>query len=663
MQVSDLEVGELPQEVAAHLERVARLGQDRIETVHRRKDASTYPAEISVRLLRRPRRFLALVRDLSERRQAERALRESEQRFQLFMDHFPGLAYIKDERLATLFANRGFLRYLGIQPREILGKEGREFFPRQFAEAIAEDDRRVLASGETREFEESFAGRLWATHKFPIPRGDAPPLLGGVTLDISARREAEEALRQSNGLLLEAQRVAHLGAYDLDIPAGLWTGSPVLDEIFGIDAAYRRDVAGWLAIVHPEDREEMGRYLAQHVIAAHLRFDREYRIVRCSDGEQRWVHGRGQLFFDAAGTPVRMVGTIQDISERRQREQEKLELERRLLHAQKLESLGVLAGGIAHDFNNLLMADPRQPGPGPARSCARGVARAPASSWPSGRAPGARGPDAADARLLGPGRVRRRAARPQRAGRGECRAAATCRSPRTRSAGARASRGCQRSQADAAQIRQVIMNLITNAAEAIGDGPARSRSAPVSRDCDAADLSRSRLGRRRLPPGRYVFVEVADTGCRDGQPRRCDRLFDPFFTTKFTGRGLGMSAVLGIVRGHQGAILVNTTVGQGTTIRVLFPLSQALVVSRTIRPLSPPEPSVPDQSRAILVVDDEEAVRRACLRFVARLGYRGMSPPTVKRRWRCSLSTPPRSRACCWIGRCPRWTGCARSRR
>jgi len=85
-----------------------------------------------------------------------------------------------------------------------------------------------------------------------------------------------------------------------------------------------------------------------------------------------------------------------------------------------------------------------------------------------------------------------------------------------------------------------------------------------------------------------------------------------------------MSAVLGIVRGHQGAILVDTTVGQGTTIRVLFPLSQALVVPRTIRPLSPPEPSVSDQSRAILVVDDEEAVRRACLRFVARLGYRGI---------------------------------------
>jgi len=134
------------------------------------------------------------------------------------------------------------------------------------------------------------------------------------------RKRAEEALRGSERLLQQSQKVAMLGSYALDVRSGVWTSSAVLDEIFGIDAAYPHNVDGWATIVHPDGRSEMLAYFTQEVLAKKRRFDREYRIVRRSDGAEHWVHGLGDLECDAAGQVVRMVGTIQDITERKRTE-------------------------------------------------------------------------------------------------------------------------------------------------------------------------------------------------------------------------------------------------------------------------------------------------------------------------------------------------------
>ena len=124
-------------------------------------------------------------------------------------------------------------------------------------------------------------------------------------------------------------------------------------------------------------------------------------------------------------------------------------------------------------------------------------------------------------------------------------------------------------EADAGQIEEVITNLVTNAAEAIGGEPGEVTLSTGVLDCDAAYLRQSHL-EAAPPPGRYVFLEVADTGCgMDEQTQK--QVFEPFFTTKFTGRGLGLAAVLGIVRGHQGAILLDSSAERGTVVRVLFP--------------------------------------------------------------------------------------------
>jgi PAS domain S-box-containing protein len=143
------------------------------------------------------------------------------------------------------------------------------------------------------------------------------------------RARADEALRQSDHLLTQSQRVARLGSYVLDVPSGAWRSSPILDEIFGIDAAFRRDVAGWASLIHADDRSGMVEYFTREVLERRQRFDREYRVVRPRDGAVRWVHGLGDLECDAEGRVLRMVGTIQDVTERKRTEAALLESEER----------------------------------------------------------------------------------------------------------------------------------------------------------------------------------------------------------------------------------------------------------------------------------------------------------------------------------------------
>jgi len=169
---------------------------------------------------------------------------------------------------------------------------------------------------------------------------------------------------------------------------------------------------------------------------------------------------------------------------------------------------------------------------------------------------------------------------------------------------------------DGTQVRQVVMNLITNAAEAIGDNPGTLTVRTGVRECSRAYLADAYLN-DGLPEGHYVFLEITDTGCGMNE-ETLDKLFDPFFSTKFTGRGLGLAAVLGIVRGHEGAIRVDSKPGRGTTFTVLFP-SAGRSVKRVRAPLSGPAAGRAGQT--ILLVDDEEAIRTIGKRMLQRFGF------------------------------------------
>jgi two-component system, cell cycle sensor histidine kinase and response regulator CckA len=172
-------------------------------------------------------------------------------------------------------------------------------------------------------------------------------------------------------------------------------------------------------------------------------------------------------------------------------------------------------------------------------------------------------------------------------------------------------------EGDATQIRQIIMNLVINASEAIGDNEGVVRVSTGLRQCTRDDLDTTYLS-QDLPEGPYLCIEVTDTGCGMNE-ETIEHLFEPFFTTKFTGRGLGMSAVLGIVRGHKGTLNVKSVVGQGTTFEILLPPSDK--GAKADNEQKPALPAVWRGSGLVLLVDDEESIRRLGATMLERMGF------------------------------------------
>ncbi len=289
-------------------------------------------------------------------------------------------------------------------------------------------------------------------------------------------------------------------------------------------------------------------------------------------------------------------------------------LEMKLQQAQKLESLGVLAGGIAHDFNNLLvgilgnagLALEELPPEAPAREQINDIHTA-----------AIRAAELTKQLLAYAGKGRFVIARIDlRRLVEEMSHLLSAVIPKNALLKYSFAANIPPVDGDAAQLRQIVMNLITNAADAIGQ---RSGIITVSTSVVEADrtyLADSYLD-EGLPAGAYVSLEVADTGV-GMSPEMRSRIFDPFFTTKFTGRGLGLAAVLGILRSHRGAIKVYSEPGRGSTFRVLLPAANGGPDS--IRPRTPPAER-PQEAGWILVVDDDEAVRSVAKRVLERAGF------------------------------------------
>jgi PAS domain S-box-containing protein len=317
--------------------------------------------------------------------------------------------------------------------------------------------------------------------------------------------------------------------------------------------------------------------------------------------------------FGPDGQPVAVSSVARDISEQKKAERVRLQAERNLLQAQKLESLGVLAGGIAHDFNNLL-------------SVMLGNATLARLDLPP-HSPAEQAVHQIELAAL--------------------RAAELCRQMLTYSGkGGLAlervdlstvveqtvqllkisiapkcvlqldlARELPPVHGDATQLSQVAMNLVMNASDA-----SRACGGRITVRTGSMEADRDYLAATYLPlnaePGRYVFLEVRDEGC-GMTPDVLHRLFEPFFTTKYTGHGLGLSAVLGIVRSHRGAFKIDSEPNHGSTFRVLFPAATGTVAA--------PRQAVPIEnwrgSGRVLVVDDEEAVRQIACRILGRFGF------------------------------------------
>ena len=327
------------------------------------------------------------------------------------------------------------------------------------------------------------------------------------------------------------------------------------------------------------------------------------------DGSRVLVLLGGATLNESNGTGVAF---MLDLSERQHNQGERERLQMQLLQVQKLESLGVLAGGIAHDFNNLLTA-------------ILGSASAAMLSLPN-ESPAR--PDLDNVVLAS-----RRAAHLTRqllaySGKGHFEVRPIDLSVHVRELATLLETTISKKVqlrlelthdmpavlADIAQVQQIVMNLVLNGAEAIGD---QRGTVLVTTGVQLIDelYVQSLFSREGVEPGSYVFLEVHDTGCGMDEATKM-RIFDPFFSTKFTGRGLGLAAVLGIVRGHKGAIKVYSRPGKGTTFKVFFPAH----TGNALRPV--PEVMSFRGEGLALVIDDDQGVREATSRLLEFFGFR-----------------------------------------
>jgi PAS domain S-box-containing protein len=441
----------------------------------------------------------------------------------------------------------------------------------------------------------------------------------------SSQEELERRVEERTAELRESEeryRIVSELSSDYSFSLSIRSGRSVRIE-WATDALFRitgytpeeLEGIGWDSILHADDVEPaLGELDA--VLAGSAR-SMDVRIITKS-GEVRWLSTHARIRRSPVDGSLGIVGAARDITERKETEQERRRLDHHMQEAQRLESLGVLAGAIAHDFNNILTVIL-----GSSR-----LALAELESNPPVRKRVSRINAAAK---YAAGLTRQMLTY---SGKASLRPTPLDLSQMTRdmldllraSVKAKGSLEVELAEdlpaveADATQIRQVLLNLVSNASDALGEegGAIRVRTAAVR--MGSRDLGDS-FGTPDPAPGEYVSLEVSDTGVGiDGELKT--RVFEPFYTTKVSagdsGRGLGLAAVLGIVRAHRAVISIDSEPGAGTTFRVLIPLS-----SRIAEPLAEVRERSADAARryTVLVVDDDEGVLEVTGESLERLGF------------------------------------------
>ena len=522
----------------------------------------------------------------------------------------PDGVYLVDAECNLLYANPALQEDFG--PRD--GRKCYEYF-QQRGDACPWCKRR-----------EAFAGKAvrwrWNSDRndktydridSPVSDGAGGVLKLSILRDVTDIERAEESLRRGEQQFRELYERAPLGYQSLDEEGRFITVNQAWVDTLGYG---REEVVGrWFGdFLTPPYREAFARGFPCFKKEGAVR-GVESEMVR-KDGAHIIVAFDGRIGRDAEGNFKQTHCILKDITAQRRAEAERQEFQAQLQRTQKLESLGALAGGIAHDFNNLLMvilgnADMALmdlPDQAPARPSVEEIKKA-----------SRRAADLTNQMLAYAGKGRY-VVQPIDLNELVREMTHLLQASMSKKIVLRIepADGLPPVKADAAQMQQTVMNLLTNAAEAIDADPGVIVLRTGVVHVDQAGLAETYL-KDDIPEGRYVYLEVTDTGCgMDDQVRA--RLFDPFFSTKFTGRGLGLAAVLGIVKSHRGAIKVDTELGKGTTFRVLLPCMAP----------SADEAPAPDHADAdeawrgsgtILIVDDEPAVRNIAETMLRRAGF------------------------------------------
>ncbi len=551
--------------------------------------------------------------DITERMQVEAALAESRARLRLALECGrvgiwswevgPGLLTC-DEALASL---------VGRTKEEITAGGQQQFYAslhpadlesvRSAATAALRDGTDFLAEYRLIRPDGTV---VWFANRASVERDSAghPLRMTGASVDITAIKRIEGRLHDSESRFREVVETIHEVFWIMDVAQQrVIYVSPGYETVWGrsCQSLYEHPNE-WSESLHPDDRERVQSAATHNQTGGS--YDETYRIIR-PDDTIRWVRDQAFPVRDEQGRVVRIVGTVEDITERKK-------LEEQFLHAQRLEAIGTLASGVAHDLNNIL-----------------------APLFMVGPLLRAKLTDPHDAEML---TIIENSAQ---------RGSNVIRQLLTFSRGIAGERGLLQARhlakemvaimnetfprqigitqeiysdlwpivGDATQLHQVLMNLCVNARDAMPDG-GRITIKGQNVELTEHDL---RL-HPALKPGRYVLLSVIDSG--PGIPPEIrPRIFDPFFTTKAIGKGtgLGLSTVLGIVKSHGGFITLDTEIGRGCAFHIHLPSAELT----ELVPTTPVAPALPGgRGELVLVVDDEPAVRLTTQQVLERNGYR-----------------------------------------
>jgi len=570
---------------------------------------------------------------IETRERTKEALQESEKKYRLLTEKMTDIVWVADMNLRTVYVTPSVKTVLGFSQEErMLQTIDEQLTPESLSyglEALARElaleeqgrgdaDRQAILvleyyhkNGSTRWLETIISGL----------RNDQGVLTGlhGVSRDITDRRRAQEAAMKSEARLIQAQAIAHLGSWEIDLTQQLMWGSEEAFRIYGFE--YPGAISAFLPLaevqkaVHPEDRPRMDGAL-KALLREKKKYDEEFRIFRHGDGALKVIHSRADVFVSEKGTPLRVFGTLEDITERKQAEEEKQKLADRLQRAEKMEALGQLAGGVAHDLNNvlgvltgyaeLLMAEI------PEGQRSRSHVEKILQSTEKGAAIiqdlltlARRGVTISEVINLN-GVVRDFLRTPvlEKVKDFHPRVTFT----------AEYQEELLNIKGSPVHLEKTLMNLVTNAAEAV------SGAGEVTIRTQNRYLDKSSRGYDEVKEGDYVVLIVSDTGM--GMPaEHRDKIFEPFYTKKTMGRsgtGLGLSIVWGTVKDHHGYIDVQTKVGEGTTFTLYFPVTREdLIVPKQKAPIE----QYLGNGESVLVVDDIPEQREIASRLLKKLGY------------------------------------------
>jgi PAS domain S-box-containing protein len=548
--------------------------------------------------------------EIDEHLKTEALLRAREERFRTMANTAPVMIWIAGADKLCTFFNKGWLDFTGRSLEQELGNG--------WAEGVhPEDLDRCVAI-----YHSSFDTRHDFTMEYRLRRRDGEyrwvldsgtPLYDrgtfsgyiGSAIDVSEQKRIEERLRTSEARLLKAQRLARVGNWELDLKAGTIYWSDEMLRTLGFPRNGPVDFEAFLNTVYPGDRARI-QAVDEKVRASEVPIEVEYRIVR-PDGQVRFVRSIVEATRDDQGTPAGIVGASQDITDSRRAQDE-------AFARQKFETLGTLAAGIAHDFNNLLGAVLAQ-----AESAAEALA---AGTHPNEelkliQLSAIRGSEIVR-QLMAYCGEENEALELVDISRVVEEMADLLRISLSRHAVLETDlhKDLGFVSANTGQIRRILMNLMTNASEAIGD-----RSGVVSVRTSCVTLSQETSGANAEHGLRsdYVQLEISDTGC--GMPLEMQaKVFDPFFTTRSSGRGLGLAVVRGLVQSLQGTIRLESEPGKGTKFQVLLPCASS--AAEGMNRGTDLTREQPGQSHGtVLIVEDEDELRRPVSKMLRARGF------------------------------------------